>query len=137
MHRIEFKPESLNVVLVSTTKSSGAEFTAVSRRTNKEYTFKIARKEYPTGWFTLVSVETGYLNFKYLGVYKNGQITYKGKPVTSDSAIAIAWILRKAEQRDVALDQVHFYHLGKCIKCGRTLTDSTSIEIGLGPKCRS
>jgi hypothetical protein len=27
--------------------------------------------------------------------------------------------------------------MGSCAKCGRPLTDAKSIELGIGPKCRS
>ena len=27
--------------------------------------------------------------------------------------------------------------LGKCYRCGRTLTDETSRDLGIGPDCRS
>jgi len=32
---------------------------------------------------------------------------------------------------------VDIFHLGKCLKCGKTLTDSNSIEVGFGPVCRN
>jgi hypothetical protein len=34
-------------------------------------------------------------------------------------------------------NQIELYHLGNCLKCGRVLTDSESIRIGLGPICRA
>jgi len=37
---------------------------------------------------------------------------------------------------DVVENGVEIMHIGKCIKCGKPLTDATSIEIGLGPVCR-
>lgn len=32
---------------------------------------------------------------------------------------------------------LEFYHAGACCRCGRTLTDPTSIELGIGPECRA
>ena len=54
------------------------------------------------------------------------------QPVTSDG-------LRKIEQGkfDLLNDNIEFFHLGKCLRCGKTLTDQESINIGLGPVCRS
>ena len=55
------------------------------------------------------------------------------------SAVAIVYILGCLENGfiDYINAKTKFYHLGKCIKCNRPLTDSNSIEAGLGPHCRS
>lgn len=133
---LEFNPSALLNVIQGESTNKGAEFTALSTKTGKDFTFRLKRKFWNGNWFTFVYVERQYLEFLYLGFYTEGKIIYKGKQVTSDSAIAIAWCLRRAELHK-SLEQVKFFHLGKCIKCGRTLTDSDSIQYGLGPKCRA
>jgi hypothetical protein len=133
------KSVALSSVLSATANNKGAEFTAKSLRTNKDYTFQISRNEFQGKWYTHLYVETEYLQFKHLGTYLNGKVFKKREVVETPSAIAIGWILAKVEEgkADLVDAQVQITHLGKCLRCGRTLTDATSIEIGLGPVCRS
>ena len=120
-------------------KNSGAEFTAKSRLTNIEYTFKVSRSKFKDVWYTHVYVETRYQEFVRLGCYHNGRITNKRDEVTTPSAKAIRYILRRVQQEQFAeLDQnVEIMHCGSCLVCGKTLTDSDSIERGIGPVCRT
>lgn len=121
-------------------KLNGAPFTVRSKRTGKDYTFVVAQKPYNGHNYLHVSVETEYLDFQYLGYFRNGNILRKGGvPVESPSAVAIAWVLKQVFGGNVpALEaNVDIFHMGSCAKCGKPLTDATSIEIGLGPVCRS
>ena len=117
--------------------NDGAEFTAKSLATNKDYTFKVSRSLYNNAWYTHVYVEQGYQQFKRLGTYFAGKIIDKKAVVESPSAIA--WILRKVEEKkyDLLNKSVEVMHTGECLVCGRKLTDSESIEHGIGPVCRS
>lgn len=119
--------------------NNGAEFTAKSIVTNKEYTFKISRSFFKERWFTHIHVETGYQNYIRLGCYFMGKITDKKEKIDTPSAKAIAWILRKVENKEWSeLDKgVEIMHTGSCLVCGLKLTDSKSIEHGIGPICRS
>jgi hypothetical protein len=132
------KSVALSSVLSATANNKGAEFTAKSLRTNKDFTFQISRNEFQGKWYTHLYVETEYLNFQHLGTYLNGKVFKKRQVVETPSAIAIGWILAKVEEgkTDLVDANVQITHLGKCLRCGRTLTDATSIEIGLGPVCR-
>lgn len=119
--------------------NGGGEFTLKSRATGKDYTFRLSRSQYNGKWYTHVHVEAGYMNFKYLGHYTAGKVVHKGRMVESPAAIAIAHVLRRveaggAQKLDTMLDVMH---TGKCLKCGRPLTDADSIERGLGPVCSS
>jgi hypothetical protein len=133
------KSTALASVLSATANNKGAEFTAKSLRTNKDYTFQISRNEFQGKWYTHLYVETEYLHFQHLGTYLNGKVFKKRQVVETPSAIAIGWILAKVEEgkADLVDANVQITHLGKCLRCGRTLTDAKSIEIGLGPVCRS
>ena len=119
--------------------NTGAEFTAKSRVTGKEYTFKVSRSNFKNNWYTHVYVEMGYQEFTRLGTYFNGKITNKKVKVETPSAKAIAYILRRVQLNQFAdLDNnVEIMHTGSCLVCGRTLTDSVSIENGIGPVCSS
>lgn len=131
-------PMALQHVIKSDKDVNGAEFTVRSKRTGKDFTFKLSSNFYNGQHYTHVKVETEYQKYRYLGYYANGTILRKREEVKSESAAAIAWVLRQVEsQREEALHQnIEMFHLGSCIRCGKTLTDATSIEIGLGPICR-
>ena len=129
---------ALASVLNNEKNNSGADFTLKSLATGKDYTYKIARKEFKGKFYTHVSVEMGYLQFQYLGTYFAGAIRRKGAPITTPSASAIAFVLGKVEERKFAFldEKMDLMHKGSCLVCGRTLTDAQSIESGLGPICR-
>ena len=119
--------------------NKGADFTIRSKKTGKDYTYKIARSEYNGKFYTHVKVEVEYLRFVRLGTYFNGAIRHKGNLVDSPSAIAIAYVLAKVEAKQFDfLDSVtEVMHTGRCLVCSKTLTDAESIEFGLGPVCRA
>lgn len=128
---------ALGATLNSEKNNKGAEFTIKSKKTGKDFTFKIKRAEWNNAWYTHVYVETGYLQFKRLGCYFNGKIFNKHAVVDSPSAVAIGFVLDKVEKRQFEyLDRnTELMHLGKCLCCGRPLTDADSIQRGLGPIC--
>jgi hypothetical protein len=130
---------ALQLVLIAAKKNTGAEFTVRSRETGKDFTYKIKRSAFKGTWFTHIFVEKTYLHFDYLGSYFIGKVWLKKQAVQTPSAIAIAWVLEKVEQsKFTLLDQkIDLFHLGSCLRCGKTLTDAESIEHGLGPVCRN
>ena len=130
---------TLASVINSEKNNSGADFTLKSIATGKDYTYKIARKEFKGNWYTHISVEVGYLDFQYLGTYFSGAIRRKGAPITTSSAQAIAYVLLAVEGQKFAFldEKMDLMHKGSCLVCGRTLTDANSIESGLGPVCRN
>jgi hypothetical protein len=121
------------------TNNNGGEFTVVSKKTGKDFTFKVANKSWNGNVYTHVSVEVNYLDWKYLGMFYNGKIFHKKQVINSPSAVAIAWLLAKVKESkfDLLNESVEVMHLGNCIRCGRPLTDVESIERGLGSKCAS
>jgi hypothetical protein len=133
------KSEALLSLLQGDTESKGGEFTALSKKSGKDYTFKVSRKAFNDKWYTHIRVETNYLEWQYLGFFKDGKVVRKGQEVDSPSAKGIAWILSNVQQGNYeAVDsQVEVMHLGKCLRCNRALTDAESIEIGFGPVCRA
>jgi hypothetical protein len=131
-------PSAIQILLRDKKESNGAPITVKSKVSGKDYTFKLARKFFNGREYLHVKVETQYMNFKYLGYYQSGRIVKKGKEVISPSATAIGWVLRNIDNNRLGVVEagVKIMHIGKCIKCGKTLTDAESIEIGLGPICR-
>lgn len=129
---------ALELVLMAPKNNTGASFTIRSKDSGKDYTYKIKRAVFNGNLYTHIFVEKTYLHFDYLGTYFQGKIWLKKKPVETPAAIAIGWVLGKAdEKRFTFLDtKIDLFHLGCCIRCGQTLTDAESIEHGLGPICR-
>lgn len=109
-----------------------AVFTVVSKRTGTRYTYKItARKRGGFG----VGVLAGSENESDASYLDSGYITPAGRfnpanDAPSTKAFGFCF------SRDFAHPELEIHHAGRCGKCGRLLTDPTSIEIGLGPKCR-
>lgn len=131
---------ALESVLLAPKNNIGADFTIRSKDTGKDYTYKIQRSVFNGKFYTHIFVEKEYLHFDYLGMYENGAIFRKkvGK-IETPAAIAIAWVLLKVEEKKFVMldtEKIDLFHLGSCLRCGKTLTDATSIEIGLGPVCR-
>lgn len=135
-HRIS--STALETVLLAPKNNIGAEFTVRSKQTGKDYTYKIRRAVFNKKWYTFVFVEKTYLHFEYLGTYFNGAIWNKKIKLETPAAVAIAWVLFKVEEKKFTLlnEKIDLFHLGACLRCGKPLTDATSIEIGLGPVCR-
>jgi hypothetical protein len=134
-----FSSSSLRNLLVSEKTNNGSQFTIRSKDSGKDFTYSISRHIFNGKWYTTVYVEKEYMNFVKLGIYFNGKIFNKKSVVETTSAKTIAWVLERVEaERFSFLDEkIEFLHLGKCILCGRTLTDSVSILHGLGSHCRN
>lgn len=130
------KAENLSAIF-GAKQNNGGSFTVKSKKTGKDLTFKIANKSWKGNTYTHVSVEVGYLEFQYLGIYFNGKIFHKKQLVKTQSADVIAWLIMHVQNGnfDKLNNSVEVMHLGNCIRCGKTLTDAQSIERGLGSEC--
>ena len=127
----------LENVITREKNNNGAIFTIKSLKTNKDYTYRISRKKFGEKWFTFVKVEMGYLNFNYLGSYFKGNLFKKQTKVETPAAKAISFVLDFVEKGkfDFLDEKLEMTHEGSCLVCGKTLTDATSIERGIGPVC--
>ena len=127
---------ALSTILDRKKKTNGI-FTLRSIATGKDYTYKVSRSEFKGKWYTHIAVEKGYTNFVRLGSYYGGRITNKRQLVTTPASQAIGFVLGKVEAGAIAwLDsKMELMHMGKCVACGRALTDAVSIQSGLGPIC--
>ena len=116
-----------------------AYVTFVSKKSGTRFTFRIARPDENSPWF--VGVLPGPSNtrdYTFLGTifadraFKHGRKSRIGKDAPSARAFAWMWpILARGELSDLC----EVWHDGRCGRCGRMLTDSSSIEAGLGPVC--
>ena len=127
---------ALSTILNREKKTNGI-FTLRSIATNKDYTYKVSRSEFKGKWYTHIAVEKDYMNFVRLGSYSGGRITNKRNLVNTPSAKAISFVFGKVESGSTEwLDsKMELMHIGKCVACGRALTDAVSIKSGLGPIC--
>lgn len=133
----KFSSKTLENLIKAEKEGNGAKFTIKSLKTGKDFSFKVAIKNYNGNKYLHCKVETEYLNFKYLGFYSNGKVIRKGEEIKTPSSLAIAWLLRNVEKGhfDFIDQNVELMHFGKCLKCGKTLTDAQSIKLGIGPVC--
>lgn len=117
----------------------GAPFTVRSKRSGADFTYKFKQAVFNDQPYLHVYIEVEYLKFRYLGWYRDGNLVRKGATIDTPAAKGIAWILSKlkAQAFDAVEAQADLFHMGSCAKCGKPLTDATSIEIGIGPICRS
>lgn len=125
-----------------------AVFTLVSKASGERRTFRVAapKDAQPGDALRFVSLLTGpdnTTNYEYVGlVTKIGEelVTRASRGKTpTQPLLAIGWLLAQA-QRALAgspskLDQVEFWHEGRCCRCGRRLTVPDSIASGIGPEC--
>jgi len=130
--------------------AGNAHVTFQSRRTDTRFTYRIrAVKPRVEATFAsegrashFVYVLVGPDNdssYQYLGcIYRRTNYAHGRKSLIATNAqseTAFAWVWRYLVSGRMHPD-LATYHEGRCGKCGRRLTDPTSIETGLGPKCR-
>jgi hypothetical protein len=121
----------------------GRAIFTVANNKGEHYTFRIGRSKPEQPLFVgLLTGPDNETNYTYMGVYEPARhsvrLTAKSK-YTPDSAPTkvVNWAIRQVAEKTVLPDGYSIQHEGKCCKCGRTLTDPTSISLGIGPECRS
>jgi hypothetical protein len=122
-----------------------AEFVIEDLNTGTVREYKVTKHKYfdqgTRKWNVLLLHRDSYgdSGYAYLGYIKNGMFThhtlYSVYSEESEEFTAFdSLFLRVVRGRDLPTN-LEFYHLGRCAKCGRKLTDPASINRGLGPKC--
>lgn len=117
-----------------------SHFTIVSRKTSSRLTFKVQKsKDGKRHYVRLLTGPDNTSNYTFLGTifdettYRVGKRSKIGQTSLSQKAFLWFW----ANVREGHLPETaEFWHEGKCGRCGRLLTDPTSIEGGIGPICR-
>lgn len=145
-HSHPISPRNLSSLFVSDEgkRVNGGVFTIRSKRSMRDFTFRISQVPFKGYPYLHVKVEKGYLEFGYLGYFRDGVIVRRDKTsgrtevVHTPAAEAASWLLRKLKAGAFTeLEQsIQLFHMGKCLKCGKPLTDSVSITAGFGPICR-
>lgn len=121
-----------------------AILTVTSPKTGKHYTFRVSTKDgrdgRPVSFVGLLTGPNNEADYSYLGVldHTTGEVRRTAKTSIADDApgfVAVRWVLSHLmHARPIAAD---VQHAGRCGRCARTLTDPTSITLGIGPECRS
>lgn len=107
-----------------------------SKKTGKDLTFHI-KVAYPRKTKVIsIGIERNYMEFYYIYHIIDGKKGYV-KENTGTYYKAAVWILTNLFDNNLKLitDNYDIYHIGKCIKCNRPLTDLESVDKGIGPIC--
>jgi len=127
-----------------------AVFTLVSKTSGERRTFRVAapKDAQPGDALRFISLLTGpdnTTNYEYVGLLtKAGDElvtrTSRGKMPTQPLN-TISWLVAQLQSavrgEPTKLEQVEFWHEGRCCRCGRRLTVPESIASGIGPECAS
>ena len=126
-----------------------AIFTCKSLKTGTRFTYKVAApkdQSKEASSILFVQVLTGSDNtsdYSFFGcLRRNGDTwSFATSPksrisANAPSVSAFDYIIRNLSA-DKTINQLEIWHEGKCCRCGRKLTDPTSIETGIGPECAS
>lgn len=122
--------------------SGNSTFTVLNDETDVRYTFKVKKVKDRSMFFVSYLYGTdNESDYKYIGVI-DGSNTFrltKGSKVAIGSIVfrAFSWLWMMVSTNKEFPSNFHFYHEGRCAKCGRKLTTPESIESGFGPICRS
>lgn len=117
-----------------------SEFT-ILQDPDKEYKYKVEKGSWGDGsYFVSTCGSKGRLT--YMGILRMNKSTgryifTKGRNITNfnDTAInGLLWVLDNAVK--LPHRAVHIIHHGRCGVCGRPLSDSVSLECGVGPTCK-
>lgn len=123
-------------------------FTLVSTKTRNRYTYKVNKwerynKEF---WFSSVYFGNQYLYFAHFRKIE-GRFSLTMAPPQkarynpmneehNKSIRAFKWYMMQViDRRYEMAAKVEFWHVGRCARCGKPLTDPESILRGIGPHC--
>lgn len=141
MHPTSHQIDTVN--LLKLCMAGKAILTAKSKLTGVSFTFKFKLNRPKTlAWVSVLSGPDNQNDYTYVGVLKDGMYGHSQKsdyPTDAPSVKALRYIFTTLSKNDFPkLDStVEFWHAGYCAVCGKLLTDATSIQLGVGPKCKT
>jgi hypothetical protein len=116
-----------------------ATFTVRSEKTGEHLTYQVREwKKSRYGTMHFVSVRTGN-DYAKIGLLRHGCDFSSGRkadlPFDDARVRAFRYVLGHLLQKNLP-PKAAIWHEGACGRCGKPLTDPTSIAAGLGPECR-
>lgn len=131
-----------------------AIFTVLNTRTGGRYTYKVIvpkqadppnhrqrrRGAFVRFWVYVLTGSDNNTDYSYLGwtaPNPNGFVYDEKRaavPALSPSVRGFDWFWRHRYAL-AEFPHVQVWHTGRCGRCGRLLTDPTSVEMGIGPIC--
>lgn len=138
-HQITDPEQALKFIL-----AGNSTVTLRSLKTGAHLTFKVKK---PKGdkfspdlrFVSVLDHADGKGGYTYLGMVKDQNFSVTKKSVyyqttTAPAPAAIRWLFDHVKRGEIP-QQCEIWHEGRCGRCGRKLTDPTSISTGLGPEC--
>lgn len=110
-------------------------FTVKNIKSEKRFTFKVTKHKKDNIYF--VRILTNPNIYEFIGTLKDDSYKHSLKSKISSSAqsvIVFNYIINRLLTNTLP-DIIEIWHEGKCGKCGRSLTDPDSIQMGFGPFC--
>jgi hypothetical protein len=134
-----------NLEIAEFMSAGNAEFVIEDTNCSLYREYKVTKHKYfeegTRRWNVLLLCRdsSGDAGYAYLGFIEKGMFhhhtLYSVYDEESDEFTFFdSCFLRVGRGRDLP-ENIEFYHLGRCGRCGRKLTDPESINRGLGPKC--
>jgi hypothetical protein len=118
-------------------------FTVKSKATEKHFTFKVSSprgtpEENPVRFVSVMTGNDNENHFSTLGtIFGDGSYRHnrnKSKLSPDDvRAKAFEWVWKHID--NVPTDKMEFLPSCACCRCGRPLTNPTSVEMAIGPEC--
>jgi len=111
-------------------------FTVKNTKTENRFTFKVTKHEKEDIFF--VKILTNPDVYQFIGsIRKGSNYKHSAKSRISEDAQSVKvfdYLINKLNTNTLP-EFVQIWHEGRCGRCGKTLTDPTSIENGFGPYC--
>lgn len=111
-------------------------FTCRNAKTGNRFTFKVTKHKKDDIFFAKVLTNPDV--YEFIGsIRKESQFKYSSKSRISNGAqsVEVFDFIIKRLRTNTLPEFVEIWHEGRCGRCGKSLTDPISIEIGFGPFC--
>lgn len=121
-----------------------ATFSLLNDATGGHLTFKVSapkggKDDEKVRFVSVLNGPDNYSNYMYVGCIFDGKkfTLTKSSKVSADSKSfkTFSWFFDRLVSGKGLPEGIHFYHAGKCGRCGRKLTVPESIVSGFGPEC--